>query len=62
MSEFLRIEDLNLAGIVYLWLHNAEDFVEQCPEAFKAKNIDLLYFIIPVVGVLLFTQVVKNRR
>lgn len=52
---------MNLAGKIYLTMCVAMDYPEQEPAHAVAKNRDLLWFMIPIVGPLLFTLAVEGR-
>ena len=50
-----------LAQQLYTHLMCAEGFEEQIPESKYAKNTDLLWFLLPIVGTLLFFLVIEER-
>lgn len=53
---------MNLSARVYLDLLVAADYPEQEPAWRLAKNTDLAWFFIPIVGVLIFIQVIESRQ
>ncbi len=56
-------ERLNkFSGKVYLGCVCAEDYPEQEPEYKLAKWYDLLWFLVPILGFLLFVVSIEERK
>ncbi len=53
---------MNRAGKLYLDLLVATDYPEQEPAHESANNWDLLWFMVPVVGFLIFIEATKKRH
>lgn len=51
-----------IAGAMYLEFYSATDYPEQCPEYQYAKWHDLLWLLIPIAGIVMFTQSIKDRH
>lgn len=52
---------MNLAARVYLGLLVSSDYPKQEPAHTVARNLDLLWFLIPIAGFLLFLETIKAR-
>jgi hypothetical protein len=52
----------NIAGELYLELLVATDYPEHEPEYLNAKWYDLLWFIVPICGFLIFVEQVRSRK
>lgn len=52
---------MNLAAKTYLEFLIASDYPEQEPAHKVAKNRDLLWFLVPVMGFLLFALAIQER-
>ena len=57
----VMVEEMNLAAKVYLSFMVAENYREQSPAWAKAKNRDLLWMLVPVVGFMMFIEAVEAR-
>lgn len=51
----------NLAGAIYLSLMVAGDYPEQEPAYKYARNYDLLWLLIPIIGIIPFMAVIESR-
>lgn len=56
-----KLSPPNLAGRVYLDFLVAEEFPEQEPAYQCAEWYDLLWFLIPIVGLILFIEIINSR-
>ena len=52
---------MNAAAKLYLDFHVATDYPEQEPAHTVASNWDLLWFLIPILGIMLFTLSIEER-
>jgi len=57
----VMVEKMNFAAKFYLCFLCAENYREQAPAWAKAKNRDLLWMLVPVVGFMMFIEAVEAR-